>query len=99
MRTFVHHCFAIVATLAVFAGCRGDSARLSQTQVISIAKQAAEAEGRRLADYKEPEAHYEFTEKDKSWSVFFDGKVPMPGNHFLVYVDDQTQKTKLMPGE
>ena len=50
-------------------------------------------------NYKDPEAHYEFTKKDKTWSVFFHGKVPMPGNHFLVWVDDRTQKAQFMQGE
>jgi hypothetical protein len=112
MRVFTHQGLALVAALAILTGCtrpahtdlpasdvRPDGAHLTPSQVISIAKHTAETKGIHLTNYKEPEAHYEFTKKDKTWSVFFDGKVPMPGNHFLVWIDDQTQKAQLMPGD
>jgi hypothetical protein len=51
-----------------------------------------------LTDFKEPEAHYEFTIKDKTWSVFFDGRIPRPGNHFTIYVSDRTKETQFVPG-
>jgi hypothetical protein len=73
-------------------------ARLATAKVIRIAKEAAERRGVRLRDYKEPEAHYELTRKDKSWIVFFDGRVAMPGNHFSVSVDDQTGETRFFGG-
>jgi len=44
--------------------------------------------------------HYEFTEKDHTWTVFFQLKPPTPpGGHFTVYVDDQTKKATLMRGK
>jgi hypothetical protein len=96
-----------------FAGCTSSSrnvqakvldtrpagTRLSLAKVIRIAKQTAQLQGRNLRDYQEPEAHYEFTRKDSSWSVFFDGRIPMPGNHFLVTVDDRTGEAVLQGGE
>jgi hypothetical protein len=103
---------AVLAGALVFAGCshpprpsqtaapdtKPEGARLRTAEAIQIAKQAAERQGVRLRDYKEPEAHYEFTHKDKSWFVFFDGRVAMPGNHFSVSVDDQTGKTQFFWG-
>ena len=74
-------------------------ARLTQAKVIRLAREAAEREGIKLDRYKEPEANYEFTRKDGTWTVFFDGKVPTPGNHFMVWVNDGTKKTKVMRGE
>jgi len=75
-----------------------EEAWLSTTEVIRIAKQAAERQGADLRRYKEPEAHYELARKDKSWWVFFDGRVAMPGNHFSVSVDDQTGETRFFGG-
>jgi hypothetical protein len=72
---------------------------LSTAEAIRIARQTAESQGIDLRNYKEPEAHYEFTIKDKSWSVFFDGRVAMPGNHFFVSVDDRTGDAKIVRGE
>src|SRR4051812_32122234 len=108
MSIFTRLCFALLAGTLVFAGCthsprpvqtsvsdtKPEGARLSMAEVIRIAKQAADRQGADLSKYKEPETHYEFTRKDKSWWVFFDGRVPMPGNHFSVSVDDQTGKTQ-----
>jgi hypothetical protein len=52
-----------------------------------------------LRRYKHPQAHCEITRKDKTWSVFFDGRVAMPGNHFSVSADDQTGETRFFEGE
>ena len=38
-------------------------------------------------------------EKPEEWIIFFDGKVPMPGNHALVYIDKGTGTIKYAPGE
>ncbi len=76
-----------------------DGARPSQLEVVRIAAEAATIHGYRLADYKDPQAHYEFTRKDKTWSVFYDGKVAAPGHHFLVWIDDRTATARVMPGE
>ena len=111
---FIGFIFAMSSSLVLVTGCAMCShesrnmtvadiqphvAQLSQEQVINIAKVAAEHEGYRLTDYKDPEAHFEYTRKDKSWVVFFDGKTPRPGNHFSVDVVDQTGYTQVMPGE
>lgn len=101
-----------LALVAAFTGCattahnsqpvsdvRPDGARLTQSQAISLAKQAAEREGFHLTDYKEPDALFEIHRGWRSqftdWSVGFDSKVPFPGDHFTVFVDDQTQTAKL----
>ena len=114
-KTLVRFSFVMAAMLILVAGCarcshkngsvtaaadvRAHIARLSEVQAISIARHAAEREGKNLANYKDPEAHFEFIEKDQSWSILFDGKVPIPGNHFLVEVDDQTESTRVMMGQ
>jgi len=112
MSIFARFSFAVLAVALALVGCSQSSrsiqssapdgkpagARLSTAEAIQIAKQAAEREGVRLRDYKEPEAHYEFTRKDRSWFVFFDGRVAMPGNHFSVSVDDRTSKAQFFGG-
>jgi hypothetical protein len=108
MRALLRHAFAFVAASLIVAGCSHATrvepgappvgAHLTTAEAVRIAQQAAEREGRRLSDYKLPEPHYQYTRKDKSWWVSFDGQVPAPGNHFSVLIDDQTGKTQLMPG-
>ncbi len=112
MITFARLFFALLASALVFTACthppqtaqpnapntKPEGARLSTEEAVRIAKRTAEQQGVRLRDYKEPEVHYEFTRKDKSWWVFFDGRVPMPGNHFAVSIDDQTGGARLIPG-
>ena len=113
MSIFNRHYFALLAASLLFAGCsrsahvthtsaldtKPEGARLSTAEVIRIAKQAATRQGADLRRYKEPEALYEFTRKDKSWWVSFDGRVAMFGNHFSVSVDDQTGETRVMRGK
>jgi hypothetical protein len=108
MRIFDHNSLTIAVILLVLTGSaratpvsdiHRDGARLSQAQAISIAKKAAERAGYRLTDYEEPRANYEFTKKNKKWSAFFVGRDPKPGNHFLIWIDDQTEKTEVIPGQ
>ena len=74
-------------------------AHLSKAEAIRIAKAAAVHHGVELRDYEEPEADYEFSRKDKTWFVFFKGRVLMPGNFFSVYVDDQTREAQFVEGK
>jgi hypothetical protein len=85
-------------TQASLSDIRPEGAHLTTTEAIRIARETAERQGVRLRDYKEPEAHYEFTREDQSWFVFFNGRVAMPGNHFSVSVDDQTGKAQFFGG-
>jgi len=108
MSTFAKPTFALLAGAFLLMSCsqktgtateaRPAGERLTTAEAIQIAQRAAEKDGRRLSDYKQPEAHYEFTRKDKSWFVFFDGRVPMPGNHFSVSIDDPTGKAEVHGG-
>jgi hypothetical protein len=86
------------ATTNTDSGIRPMGAFLTTEEAIKIAQLAAKLDGRRLSDYEPPKAHYEFARKDKSWSVFFDGRDPAPGNFFSVSIDDQTGKTELSGG-
>jgi hypothetical protein len=86
------------ALQAAAAEAKPRGARLSAAEAIRIAKQAAERHGADLPRYQQPEAHYEFTRKDKTWFVSFHGRVAMPGNHFSVYVDDRTGETRFFGG-
>jgi len=74
-------------------------ARLSQAEAIRISADAATKRGYRLADYDPPQVHYEFTRKDQTWTIFYEGKVRLPGHHFLVSVDDRTRESRVMPRE
>ena len=113
MRIFIRYCCALLAASSLLVGCARSTgtaqmpathtkpvgARLTRAEVVRIAAQAAEKHGYRLADYKEPQVHYEFTRKDKTWTVFYDGRVAMPGHHFGVWVGDQTRETQVRPGK
>ena len=90
---------AALAWAVGFTSAADAPTRLAEAEVIRIASAAAEKKGFRLKDYKAPRVHYEFTKKDKSWTVFYDGKVSSPGNHFLVWINDQTGAATVMPGE
>jgi hypothetical protein len=85
-------------------GCAHQSgktgAQLPKNEVIRIAEAKARSEGFDLQKYNMTGCHYEFTEKDRTWTVFFQLKPPTPpGGHFVVCVDDQTKKATLMRGK
>ncbi len=98
----------ISATVAclLFGGCsdseRGwdtkpPGARLTPRKVILVAQRVGETNGMVLRDYRTPQVWYRDTAK-KAWSVFFNGRGPMQGNHFTVFVDDQTGEVRYLPG-
>jgi hypothetical protein len=65
---------------------------------------AAEAEAVKhhvnFADYSTPVFRYYHDDHlGYVWSFIFDGKVPKPGNHFSVFVNDRTEHADFMPGE
>ena len=88
--------FALAAATALAAE---HTPRLTAADVVRIASRAAARADYRLRDYKAPTVRFEVSRKDYSWTAFFEGKASYPGNHFLVWVDDRTKKTRVMPGE
>jgi hypothetical protein len=108
MISFGRHTFAFLAGSFLLAGClqttrtatetRPAGARLTTAEAVQIAQQAAEKDGQHLGDFNQPEAHYEFTRKDRSWFVFFGGKELLPGNFFSVTVDDRIGKAEVHEG-
>jgi len=66
---------------------------------IHLAEQALVHDGIELDRYFPPRAFYEFTARDRTWSVFFVGKSGALGDHYLVVVNDKTSGTEVVPGE
>ena len=106
MRAAANLSLWLLAFCFVLSGCsksemapgpKPEGARLSPSEVIEIAKIVGATNGMKLGDYKAPRVDFQAT-KQKTWSVFFDGRVPMPGNHFAVFVDDQTGEAHYSPG-
>jgi hypothetical protein len=94
----------VLAVMFSGFGCAQQSgkteAQLPKNEVITIAEAKARSEGFDLQKYNMTGCHYEFTEKDHTWTVFFQLKPPTPpGGHFMVSVDDQTKKATLMRGK
>ena len=71
--------------------------RLSVEQVLHMAKAYAKEKGRIEEKYFVSSVAYDSLRK--TWDVFFMGKLPMPGNHFSVMIEDRTGKTELYPGQ
>ena len=87
--------FLILIATVLLAGCT----HLSRTEAIDIAKRAASHKGYSLEDYKTPAARFESGPDGKIWSVYFDGKIPVPGHHLSVKIDDRTGEAKVYGGK
>ena len=64
-------------------------ARMSQMQVIEVAKKFAQKEGRNLSKYQEPSARYG-AEDSKWWVSFVVNPPEYFGGHFSITVDDKS---------
>lgn len=84
-------------TLASRRHVKRTGLRLSDDQVIEIAKSAATDEGIDLSKYDAAKCYFELTEGDKRWSVVFETTVSLPpGGHFFVFVDDITKEATVL---
>lgn len=70
---------------------------ISVTAALSRAAAQARAEGWDLRKYGGPELCY--SAREAQWTVFYDGLDPLPGNHFMVLVEERTKASRLVPGE
>ena len=96
----------LLGVLLAIVGCAKPSQQnqpttnLAKAHVLQIAEVAAKSEGFDIEKYNMTGCHYEYTDKDKTWTVFYELKPPTPpGGHFLVSVDDQTKTATLARGE
>ena len=96
----------LFAFLFTLVGCtypereQASKTNLATADVISIAETTAKAEGYDIGKYNMTGCHYEFTDKNHTWTVFYELKPPTPpGGHFVVLIDDQTKKATLGRGE
>ena len=103
---------AIVACL-MLAACSGDFARpphpdgggrpagakLTRGDALDLGRNAAWNAGYLLSRYHVPEIYYEPRDGKPTWIVFFNGIAELPGNHFIVLLDDQTRVATVVPGE
>jgi hypothetical protein len=76
---------------------RPTPARLTRTEVARIANAAAEIRGYKLRDYSPPRVLYEFTKRDRTWSLYYEGRSQKPGDHFWVSVSDETGLAAVQP--
>ena len=79
-------------------GLQATEARLSLRQAVRIATEAAGGRSIDLQHFKEPVADFHLDEKGAIWNVFFEGREAKPGNHFTVWVYDQTGETRIFGG-
>jgi hypothetical protein len=93
----------ILALAMMLCGCAhspASGARLSSTDAIRIAKEAAKRDGRKLVHYQYPEARY--YREDGSWFVAFKGRgwviFSKAGDHFAVHIDDLTGEARISGG-
>jgi len=75
-----------------------EGASLSRTEALTLAREAAEKEGRNLASYREPRATFQRRVRESAWWVFFEGKAPTYGNQFSVTVHDPGGATTVTGG-
>lgn len=72
--------------------------QLKLADVVALASAAAKKEGWNLAEYRHSSTCFS-SRRYPEWTVFFEGLELRPGNHFSVWVRDDTKATRIMPGE
>ena len=97
-------CILTIAILILVSGCNGcdrrldHAPRLSEREVMLIAEESARRNGYELANYSITTFEYEYVERDCHWTIVFNGKSDIIGNHFLVSIDDRTGTARVAGG-
>ena len=77
-----------------------EHARLTLGGALLIAESEASKNHVNFSDYATPLFRYYHDDHlGYLWSFIFQGKAHIPGNHFMVVVNDQTQHSDFIPGE
>lgn len=100
-------CFAIL-------GCASESERppsfslsspaprdwdMSPADAVLAAMRFASANEIPLSEYGEPRVSSDVFEGDRFWAVLYDGKSRIPGDHFMLLINDTTKAIEYIPGE
>jgi hypothetical protein len=72
--------------------------KLDRNEVTKVAGEEAKRRGVDLTQFELLSVCFR-SEKEGSWTVFFHGLVPAPGNHFSVVVNDRDRTARLRGGE
>lgn len=72
---------------------------LKPKEAIALASRAAKKKGLDLTKFRQSSICFDATKEGGEWTVFYDGRELRIGNHFLVWVRDDTGATKYMHGE
>ncbi len=72
---------------------------MSPTDAVNVATQYAADNGISLDAYDEPRVSGDVFEGERFWAVLYDGKTRMPGNHFMLLINDDTRAIEYVPGE
>jgi hypothetical protein len=74
-------------------------AHLTLAQALHLAEVEASKHHIDFSDFLEPSFEYSHdNNQGYTWAFIYDGKVPAPGNHFMVVVNDRTQHADFVPG-
>ena len=100
MNRIIRSTAAILFVCLFFCGgyCEAESAkaRLTQDKVLVLANREAKRSGYDLSKYETPKAS--FRQEDRTWNIHYEGEKNVPGNHFVVWVDDLTGECKIHRG-
>ena len=70
-------------------------AALTPTEVVRLANAAASSAGYSLSRFEAPQPHYEFVQRDCTWSVFYEPRGKSVTSGFLVLVHDHTKRVAI----
>jgi hypothetical protein len=82
-----------IATIIISsADAKAGTPTLARDQVVQMADKFAKERGLDLDKYERPLVYYELIKKDDKWSVHYDGKSLITGDHFMIIIHDKTRK-------
>jgi len=93
-----HHLpFVLITLFAIllWASCATHRPQMTKRSVIKIANCAAEQSGFHLANFRKPQASFDFTSTNYAWSVTFETILDESYPKLWIQVDDKTGATKL----
>ena len=76
-----------------------DGYNLAADEAVRAANSYCRNEGISLPAYETPSVSCDSLDGDRFWAILYQGVTPIPGNHFMLLLNDATREIEYVAGE
>lgn len=90
---------SVLLCLSFIVGCQSRNKLISADSLRTKADLAAQGEKYDLSKFEKPEIKRDTMNGKEGWMFYYYGKLKVPGNHFMVWIESGSEKAVVFHGE